>query len=303
MNNKIVVIGDVILDEYHLGNIKRLNPESPAPLFSINKTEYRLGGAANVAANIIGLGGNCALIGNQGNDVHSTIVENMCETNKIDFIPMPTPQATIVKSRFIDTTYNQQLLRADHEEFIQLSKKYIPQIIEVINSIDPSLIVCSDYTKWFLDKELIQEICSTFTNKKILVDTKPNKFEYYKNLHILKPNFKEFVEIIWKDIKNTDQEIEKYGKDLAQKLKSNLIITRGEQGATLVTLHNGIHHYHTEAQTVFDVSGAGDTFLAGIAVKINQGESLENAVIYGNKASGVAVSKIGTSIVSQQEVR
>jgi rfaE bifunctional protein kinase chain/domain len=302
MNKKIVVIGDIILDEYHLGNIKRLNPESPAPLFSINKTEYRLGGAANVAANIVGLWGDCTLIGNQGKDIRAEIIESMSENQNIDFIPMPT-SSTIVKSRFIDTTYNQQLLRADQEEFIELNKKYIPQIIEAIESTDPSVIVCSDYTKWFLSKDLIQEICSTFADKKILVDTKPNKFEYYKNLHILKPNFKEFVEIIWKDIKNTDQEIEKYGKDLAQKLKSNLIITRGEQGATLITLNNWIHHYHTEAQNVFDVSGAGDTFLAGIAVKINQWESLENAVIYGNKASGVAVSKIGTSIITQEEVR
>jgi hypothetical protein len=91
MNKKIVVVGDVILDEYHLGNIKRLNPESPAPLFSINKTEYRLGGAANVAANIVGLWwGDCTLIGNQGKDIRAEIIESMSEKQNIDFIPMPT---------------------------------------------------------------------------------------------------------------------------------------------------------------------------------------------------------------------
>lgn len=136
MNKKIVVIGDIILDEYHFGTVKRLNPESPAPLFSTNNTEYRLGGAANVAANIVCLGGNCTLIGNQGKDLRAEIVENMCEKQNIDFIPMPT-STTIVKTRYIDTTYNQQLFRADHEEFIKLNKKYIPQILEAIESVDP----------------------------------------------------------------------------------------------------------------------------------------------------------------------
>ena len=146
MNKNIVVVGDIILDEYHFGTVKRLNPESPAPRFSIHNTEYRLGGAANVAANIVGLGGQCTLVGNKGQDIHAETVENICEAQDIDFIPMTTA-STIVKSRFIDTTYNQQLLRADHEEFIQLDKKYISQIIEAIESTDPAIIVCSDYTK------------------------------------------------------------------------------------------------------------------------------------------------------------
>ncbi len=302
MSHKIVVIGDIILDQYHFGEVKRLNPESPMPLININKSEFRLGGAANVAANIITLGWDCVLIGNIGEDSHGDVIKKICTLYDIEFHPIMTEQPTISKARYIETTYNQQILRTDFEEAFSVDWGQIKAIIQQIKDANPDIIICSDYVKWVLQEDLIREISITFPNTKILVDTKPHKFMFYTNVFIFKPNFKEFKEVIGKDIENLDDEIALYGKSLAVQLNANVVVTRGSQWASIITQQWETTHLHTEAKTVFDVSGAGDTFLAGIAVKLNEWQSLENAVIFGNKASGVAVGKIGTALVGMEEV-
>ena len=302
MNKKIVVLGDIILDQYHFWEVKRLNPESPMPLINIHTSESRLWGAANVAANIQWLWGNCLLIGNIGNDMSGKIIKNLCDQYQVTYTPIITDAPTITKVRYIETTYNQQILRADFEEKVAIGAEQIHQVLETLHSFSPEIIVCSDYTKWVLWLEMITMITTHFPDKILLVDTKPGKIGLYKNVYVYKPNFKEFREMIWVAIENNDTDIEKYGIAFAEKMQTNLIITRGAKWASIIQKNGQIEHLPTQAQKVFDVSGAWDTFLAGIAVKLATWDTLKEAVKFGNHASGIAVSKIGTSIVTTEEL-
>ncbi len=302
MTKNIVVIGDTILDQYHFGQVKRLNPESPNPLLNIERSENRLWGAANVAANVVWLWASCTLLGNISQDSHGEAIVRLCGEYGLEFFPIITEQPTITKARFVETSYGQQLLRADFEEMIALTTEDMHTIIATIQRIDPDIIICSDYMKGVLHESLLSLLCENFADKKILVDTKPSKFALYKNIYLFKPNFKEFKEIVGQDVENDDAVIAHYGKSLAEQYRSNFVITRWAKGATIISTKGEITHLHTEAQQVFDVSGAGDTFLAGMAVKLAEWATLSDAVLFGNKASAVAVSKIGTSVVKRQEV-
>lgn len=301
MNNKpVVVVGDIMLDQYHFGQVNRLNPESPNPLLEINHTEQRLGGAANVAANLAAMGTEVVLMGHIGNDVHGQIVTDLCHTYKIKLYTFPTLQPTITKTRFVETTYNQQLLRADFEEKIMLDAEQQANIMELLNQIEPVYTIAADYNKGVLSDELIEQL-GTFPTH-LLVDTKSYKIQNYHNIFLLKPNFKELQEIIWKQLANTDEEIEVHATALAKKLGCHIVITRGKEGASLITKEWSYLHLTTLAQTVFDVSGAGDTFMAWLVTWLHKWYTLSEAVQLGNKASGIAVSKIGTTIVTQQDL-
>lgn len=292
-----------MLDQYHFGEVKRLNPESPMPLINITWSETRLWGSANVAANIVSLGASCALIWNIGKDWNADIIATNCKSSGIDLYPIITDQSTITKVRYIETTYNQQVLRADFEEYVTITQDQIRNILDTIQEINPDIIVCSDYSKWMLSSDLIKALCGSFSDKKLLVDTKPIKVENYSHMYVLKPNFKEFKEMIGLNIENTSERIIEHARNLLQTLQvENIIVTRGKEWAIIISHNGSVSSLSTQAQKVFDVSWAGDTFLAGMAVKLNEWLSLSDAVIYGNKASGVAVGKVGTSVVYKHEV-
>lgn len=298
--NHVVVLGDIMLDQYHFGQVTRLNPESPNPLLEVTHTEHRLGGASNVAANLAAMGCQTVLIWPIGDDVHGEIVRSLCSKYHIELIDFPTVQPTITKTRFVETTYNQQLLRADFEEKIVFTQEQKKTIIGTIRDIHPAYTIAADYNKGVLSDELISALGEVDT--KLFVDTKSYKIRNYRNMFLLKPNFKEFREIIGASIPNTDQEIEKRGAELAKKLGCHLVITRGKEGASWITPEGIYMHLSTDAQTVFDVSGAGDTFMAGLVRGLDKGMSMAEAVKLGNQASAIAVSKVGTTVVTQEEL-
>ncbi|EKD44454.1 MAG: PfkB protein [uncultured bacterium (gcode 4)] len=298
--SKITVLWDVMLDKFTYGSVKRLNPEAPVPLINIDREEYKLGGAANVAANIASLSGGVSLVWAIGDDINGRIFQDLCVDNGIQFQPIVSSCPTITKQRFIETTYEQQLLRVDHEQRVQLGLQEESKMVRAVESLNPSLIVVSDYNKGIMTQNLIGSFKDRLNT--VLVDGKPANIQLFRWVYLIKPNFKEFCEMIGKKIDNTDAEIEKYGKKFAEDFWSNLVVTRWSKWATLITKTWEVHHLHTQAQQVFDVTWAGDTFLATIAWALENWHTLIDAVKLGNKASGIVVGKVGTAVVSREEL-
>ncbi len=289
-----------MLDQYHFWRVERLNPESPNPLLTIQTTENRLWWAWNVAANLAAMGNKTLLIGQLWNDTNGAFIQDLCTQYTLQTHILHTHQPTITKTRFVETTYNQQLLRADFEEKIVMSPQQEQSIITTIQQTNAEYIIVADYNKWVISDALIEQL--NRLPHKILLDTKSYKIEQFTNIFLLKPNFKELQEIIWYQIENTDEAIESHGIQLATKLWCNIVITRWKEWASLITPDGNYLHIQTEAKTIFDVSGAWDTFSAWVITWLMQWMSLPDAVMLGNKASWIAVSKIGTSIVTWKEL-
>jgi len=289
-----------MLDKFTYGSVKRLNPEAPVPLVNIDREEYKLGGAANVAANIASLSQDAVLIWAIGDDINGRIFQGLCEENKIHLLPIKSTHPTTTKQRFIESTYEQQLLRVDYEQRTSLNPSEENQIVQAIKTQKSGFIVISDYNKWIITQKLIDSLTDEFD--RILVDGKPANIRLFKWAYLIKPNFKEFQEMIGLKIENTDTEVEKYGKEFTKEFRSNLVVTRWSKWATLVTKTWEAHHLHTQAQQVFDVTWAGDTFLATIAWALENWHTLIDAVKLGNKASGIVVGKVGTAVVSREEL-
>lgn len=307
----ICVIWDLMLDKFSYGRVKRLNPESPAPLITVEKEEYKLGGAANVAANIASLDGRSDLIGCLGSsfewelDNNGNVFKDICFHNNIALYVIGTSHPTITKQRFIEQTYHQQMLRADYEEKISLSDKEKDQVIKFLIQTESQYVIISDYLKWTIDFDLVNKI-KTYcheNNIKILVDTKPKNVNFFKWVYLLKPNFKEFCEMIGQQISNDDIIIEHYWKQLVKDLDVNLVVTRWEYWATLISKEWIVNHLHTEAKQVFDVTWAWDTFIAAICLWLFKWFDLVESVKLGNKASGVVVWKVWTQTVSWEELK
>ncbi len=300
---KIAVLWDSMLDKFRYGTVERLNPESPNPLLNIETEEEKLWGAANVAANISSLNWETDLISVYGKDDNWKKIKWLCKENNIGIHWIFTWDPTISKTRFIDTTYNQQLLRVDREKISKLTEEMNDKIINIINKISPDRLVISDYNKWIISEDLIQKVKNNFDLDNILVDAKPANYKLFKWCYLIKPNFKEFCGMIWEEhLEDTNKNIEKYGKDLWNKMWSNIVITRWANWATLITKEWTIVHIPTEAQKVYDVTGAWDTFIAWLAIWLSQWFALEDAMKLWNKASGIVVWKVGTAIITKEEI-
>ena len=194
-NDIPVIIGGVMLDKYTYGRVVRLNPEAPVPLFNAERSEYRLGGAANVAANVASLVGRSILIGCIGHDAHGEKFKELCEERNIQFIPIYSDKPTITKCRYIESTYHQQILRVDHEMLPVTGD--ITILIEYIRSQCPQWVIVSDYAKGLITQTLTQDLFRMVSEYSghILADVKPKNVRYFQNAYVIKPNLKEFREM------------------------------------------------------------------------------------------------------------
>jgi len=305
MQEKILVIWDVMIDKYSYGEVRRLNPEWPNPLLNIIKEEYKLGWAANVAANISSLNWTCDLVWLVWNDKNADVLSNVCRENNVNLFSIKKENfPTIIKQRFIENTYHQQLLRVDYEEKLQNKEGILDNLEKLLKENNYKIIVISDYNKWIIFEDLVKYI-KEFSSKndiRVLVDAKPYNYNFFNWVFLLKPNFKEFCEMIWKEIENNDKEIEKYWLDFVKKMNTNLVITRWSKWASLITKAWEYFRLETEARRVFDVSWAWDTFIATVAYVLNNWYSLKNAIILANKASSIIVWKVGTAIIDKEEL-
>lgn len=294
MNKHILVIGDIVLDNYVYGDVKRINPEAPVPVLQVEREDDRLGGAANVAANVRSLGGSCTMIGQIGKDEAGKKIKKLLDESNIrSFLIEANDSSTILKKRII--ARNQQVIRVDYEDPKRLNDAHIDEIIAFIKSSGFDLIIVSDYSKGVVCDRLMNYLKTT--GAKIIVDPKPENMSLYKGVYVITPNLRESSEM------SSDNDVVMAGTKLVDELGCNVVITRGQDGASLFDL-SGRHHYvPSRRREVYDVVGAGDTFVAALSLAVSSGMELPAACDVANHASGIAVEKVGTSVVTFQELR
>jgi rfaE bifunctional protein kinase chain/domain len=296
---RVLVVGDVMLDRYWFGEVERISPEAPVPVVRVVKREDRLGGAANVARNIVALGAKATLVGLVGQDeaaqcIHELLTEAGIEAHLIADSAHPTT----LKMRVLGK--QQQLLRIDFEDkpTPSLLKSLSDQVEKILAVHD--VLVLSDYAKGALAQvELLIELARK-KGLPVLVDPKGTDYQRYRGATLVTPNRSEMQQAVgaW----SSEQTLNERAQALRQELSLEaLLVTRSEQGMTLFT-EQGREHVDAQAHEVFDVSGAGDTVLATLAVMRSAGVDWPNAMLWANRAGGIVVGKLGTSIVTAGEL-
>ena len=298
---QVLVVGDVMLDRYWHGPTARISPEAPVPVVKVEQIEERPGGAANVALNVAALGGKVNLIGLVGDDeAANVLVKNLRSVHvNTDFVSVPN-FPTITKLRVLSR--HQQLLRLDFEEgFEGIDSKEILDKMQTSLTRQPSVVILSDYNKGSLaDVQKMIQLAKKF-NSQVLVDPKGSEFEKYRGATLLTPNLAEFEAVVGKC--HSEKELVERGLALIKELDIKaLLVTRSEHGMTLLRDGQAPLHLPTQAQEVYDVTGAGDTVISVLASSLAAGSSFEQACTLANAAAGVVVGKIGTSTVNTIEL-
>ncbi|ARF51467.1 bifunctional D-glycero-beta-D-manno-heptose-7-phosphate kinase/D-glycero-beta-D-manno-heptose 1-phosphate adenylyltransferase HldE [Pantoea stewartii] len=296
----VLVVGDVMLDRYWYGPTSRISPEAPVPVVKVETVEERPGGAANVAMNIAALGAGSRLIGLTGEDDAAQVLSKTLKDVRVDcnFVTLKS-HPTITKLRVLSR--NQQLIRLDFEEgFEQVDAA--PMHEKMRQSLASSgTVVLSDYGKGALDSVQQMITLAREASVPVLIDPKGTDFARYRGATLLTPNLSEFEAVVGKC--RTEQEIVERGmKLIADCDLSALLVTRSENGMSLLQPGKAPLHLPTQAQEVFDVTGAGDTVIGVLAAALAAGDSLEEACFLANAAAGVVVGKLGTSTVSIVEL-
>ncbi|MFD1803945.1 bifunctional D-glycero-beta-D-manno-heptose-7-phosphate kinase/D-glycero-beta-D-manno-heptose 1-phosphate adenylyltransferase HldE [Mixta tenebrionis] len=297
---EVLVVGDVMLDRYWYGPTSRISPEAPVPVVKVDNIEERPGGAANVAMNIAALGASSRLVGLTGiDDAARALGLSLQNVNvKCDFVALST-HPTITKLRILSR--NQQLIRLDFEEgFDGIDPEPLHQRIAAALPHAGALVL-SDYAKGAL--ATVQQMIQLARAAKVpvLVDPKGTDFERYRGATLLTPNLSEFEAVVGK-CQDEAQIVERGMQLVADYELSALLVTRSENGMTLLQPGKAPLHLPTQAQEVYDVTGAGDTVIGVLAASLAAGDDLEAACFLANAAAGVVVGKLGTSTVSPVEL-
>lgn len=296
---RVLVVGDIMLDRYWFGEVERISPEAPVPVVRVVKREDRLGGAANVARNVVSLGAHATLIGLIGEDeaaisVRHLLSEAGIQAHMITDVEHPTTLKMRVLGR------QQQLLRIDFEEkpTVALLDALRDQVESVLAGYD--VLVLSDYAKGALAQVDILIASARKKGIPILVDPKGTDYQRYRGASLVTPNRSEMQQAV--GVWQSEQALTERAQTLREQLKLEaLLVTRSEQGMTLFT-ETGREHVEAQAHEVFDVSGAGDTVLATLAVMRAAGVDWPTAMRWANRAGGIVVGKLGTSIVTAGEL-
>ncbi|MDO4935385.1 MAG: D-glycero-beta-D-manno-heptose-7-phosphate kinase [Phascolarctobacterium sp.] len=304
---KIAVIGDVMLDRYFRGEVKRISPEAPVPINKISDTKSVLGGAANVAANLAGLQCKVFMGGVTGDDDNRKLLLEIMRDAGINCKGLVKSKArkTITKLRVVGGA--QQMLRMDFEETGELLPGEVKALqnwlLDLLNDGLDGIII-SDYAKGVCAKDFTQWIIAQAHKAKIpvLIDPKGNDWRKYRGCDFITPNVKEMNEALGKNKANEDTEIVTMARQAVKKFGiKNVVVTRSEKGMSLVNSKQVIHSPATAIE-VFDVSGAGDTAAATLLAAVAGGMSKEQAVYMANRASGIVVAKVGTYAVHRNEL-
>lgn len=296
---RVLVVGDLMLDRYWFGEVERISPEAPVPVVRVARREDRLGGAANVARNIVSLGAQATLVGIVGDDEAGRRIAGLARQEGIQpRLVTDANMPTTLKMRVMGR--QQQLLRVDFEE--NPNGNCLDVLQEDVASLlaGHDMVVLSDYAKGALARveALIQ--AARVAGLPVLVDPKGHAYRRYAGATIITPNRAEMADAVgrW----HTEAELEERAQKLRAELSLEaLLVTRSEQGMTLFT-DLGRQHIDAQAHEVFDVSGAGDTVLAALAVTRAAGLEWFEAVKWANRAGGVVVGKLGTSVVTAGEL-
>lgn len=310
-NSNVLIVGDVMLDSYMWGSVDRISPEAPIPIVSVSKTEFRLGGAANVALNIKALGANPILCSVTGDDRYGQIFKDLLKKRNItDFgIIKDNERKTTVKTRVISK--GQHLLRVDEESTVNISKKIeenlIARINEICNNNHIHNIIFEDYDKGLITNSFINKVkeIAKLNNIQISVDPKKRNFNNYTGIKLFKPNFKEFCEGVKIDINKDKNQINTLAEHAIKFAKQKdidvVLITLSEQGVFICNQQEW-YHIPAEIRDISDVSGAGDTVISIAALFLASNASLVEASIVSNIAGGLVCEKTGVVPVDVSEL-
>ena len=302
---RIMVVGDLILDRFIWGRVERISPEAPVPVIEVIRETVHLGGAANVAANLVALGATPVPVGVAGQDeAGQALLEEFKRCGiGLEGVVLETERATTVKTRII--AHNQQVCRADRETRAPVVGATLRKLLEVSSRIIPevSAVILSDYMKGVLVTPLVDHLIAGCreSGKFLAVDPKAEDFCVYRGASVITPNKKEAERASGLVIAD-DQSLARAGARLLEKTGAeHILITRGEEGMTLIS-REGHLHLPTVAREVFDVTGAGDTVIATLALAVAAGATVREAASLANHAAGVVVGKLGTASASRQEL-
>jgi D-glycero-beta-D-manno-heptose-7-phosphate kinase len=294
---RVAVLGDVMLDRYCWGLVKRVSPEAPVPVVEVQSEQTRFGGAANVANNVLALGGVPYLIGLVGDDHPGTQFLEMMEEAGLDNsgIVRDPSRPTTIKTRVI--AQNQHVVRIDNESKTPCTSQIRARLMDAVRKEIKNLdaVIIEDYNKGVLSREVIGEVSALArTHQRIVtVDPKFDNFLEYKGVTVFKPNRRETEEVLGGRLRSTE-EVEAAGKKLlAQLAARNVLITRGEEGMSLFEATGEVTHIPAQAQNVQDVSGAGDTVISTLTIALAAGSTVREACLLASYGGSVVVGYVG----------
>ncbi len=304
---RVLIVGDVMLDRYWWGSVNRISPEAPVPIVNLEKISLTAGGAANVAANIAGLGAKPFLVGIVGIDEEAKLLREVLESKAIsaEFLSDIPNRKTTVKTRIV--AHNQQVARIDQESKNNLTvaeEESIWNLIEKL-SAEVQVIIISDYGKGFISNSLCQRLIkfAGIVGKSVIIDPKGKNYQKYRGATLLTPNRSEVSEV-FQLTDFTQTTIENAGSRMIDEYDLEaMLITQGEDGMTLFERNGKTEHLRVTARNVYDVTGAGDTVIACLACASGIGETLSNAAKFANIAAGLVVEKVGTTAITKAMLR
>ncbi len=296
-DRSILVVGDLMIDEYLRGNVNRLSPEAPVPVVEIDHESYHLGGAANVSINLKSLGCQPITLGLIGYDRAGDILMDLLAEAGMgtEGIVRSDDRPTTLKTRIIGD--NQHIARVDREKIEYIDGQLLKSLIQRFDELyeQCSAIILEDYNKGVLSKELIEYVVNRARQhqKPVLVDPKFINFLEYRGVTVFKPNVKETVHALGRPVSN-EHEVEQAGQELLNKLQAEcVLITRGGKGMSLIEKNHPTSHIPTRTRKVADVSGAGDTVISTMAAALVGGASFREAATMANYAAGLVCEEVG----------
>jgi len=303
----ILVIGDIIMDEYIWGDVSRISPEAPVPVVDIKQETKMLGGAANVINNITSLGGQSILCGVIGEDHMGREILDEVKSLGIttDGIIVESERPTSIKTRVV--AHSQQVVRFDRESRKKISSGSIKKILNAIEKMrdDLDAIIVADYGKGVVSVELMESIRNLIRDSGIIlaVDPKTGNFECYHGIDVITPNHHEAGAFSRIEIVDEGTLIKAGERMLSELNCRSALITQGKDGMTLFENAGEVSHIHTVARQVFDVTGAGDTVISTFCLGLASGMDMKSSAIVANFAAGIVVGEVGTSTVKVEELK
>ena len=303
---RLLVVGDLMLDQFIWGRVDRISPEAPVPVVQVTRESFHLGGAANVVNNIRALGGGATVCGVVGRDTAGRQIIEELERVGAGTAGVTASRAavTIRKTRIV--AHSQQVVRFDHEDS-ERSRSATAQLVRFLRARGSRFhgVIVSDYGKGVVTPELLDVLAALRAQHgfHLIVDPKRVNFAHYRGITLATPNVHEAADAAGIEIRD-EASLRAAGERLLERWGAEaILITRGEQGMTLVRPRGVLHHYPTVARQVFDVTGAGDTVVATCALTLAAGGDWAEAAFLANHAAGVVVGKVGTATASPAELR
>jgi D-glycero-beta-D-manno-heptose-7-phosphate kinase len=304
----VVVLGDLMLDEFIWGDVSRISPEAPVPVVDIRRQSTHLGGAANVLANLVALGTKACVIGVVGDDDAANKIRSelrghsALQTN--DLLITDSSRPTTIKTRII--AHSQMVVRADREHRAPVDAQIESQIISAARAAltNAHALIVSDYDKGVITPRILSEVLpDAYERMPVLIDPKIRNFDSYRPATLVTPNHHEALRMAHIE-EDSDEGLQIAGRKIRERLScDSVLITRGARGMILFEGNGDPIQVNTAAREVYDVTGAGDTVIATLAAALAGGSSMTNAALLANHAAGIVVGKVGTATATIAEIQ